>query len=387
MSDPERPSGTPRPSRPTPRPPRASVSPRTSSSPRISSRPSLPALPPEQRRSSAPRLSTIERLTVAGRIARGTIAPTVAALREPTRLGVELWLRSLRLDRRAQAATAILVGLLLVTVAGALSPPLLGRADEVLRAPSMVHPFGTDALGRDVLMAILQGAAPTLAGGLIAASSAALIGVAAGALAGLLRGTFDVVVRRLIEVVQTVPGVMLVLIVQALLPFPSAETLLIAVVATRWAEFARVVRAEVLRVVTLDHVLAARALGASPSRILTVHVLPGVVGTSLVLTSFAAGSVVALQTTLVAVGLGGSDPLAWGALFAQVREHPSAWWLVAFPALFVFLTVASAALLGESMRDALDPHLRWEGRAGKTSKSSNSGKSGKSSRRPARATV
>ena len=290
------------------------------------------------------------------------MAPAIAAFRDPARLTARLWVRALRTDRRARTGMAVLVGLFLITIAGALSPPLLGRADEALQAPSSIHPFGTDALGRDVMMAIFQGASPTLLGGLGAALAAALLGMALGALSGFLRGPFDVVVHRAIEAVSAVPSLLLVLLLQALSPVPGPITLLLAIIATRWAEIARTVRTDVLRVVQMDHVTAARALGASPSRVLARHVLPDALSSALVLAAFAVGNVVVIETAVAAVGIGTPDPLAWGTILGQVRATPHAWWLVVFPAFFVMLAVASTSLLGEAMRDALDPRLRdWEG--------------------------
>jgi ABC-type dipeptide/oligopeptide/nickel transport system permease subunit len=316
------------------------------------------ARPSEMPGRATSRPSAIQRITEAGEFARGTVAPAVAAFRDPARLTARLWLHALRNDRRARAATAALAGLGIVALIGALSPPLVGRAEEVLRAPSAVHPFGTDVIGRDVLMALVQGAVPTLAGGLVAAMIAQAIGVAFGALAGFLRGPVDAALHRFIEALHAVPSLLLVLVLQAVAPTPGSMTILAAIVATRWVESARVVRADVLRMMGMDHVVAARALGASPSRILARHVLPGAISSALVLTAFSFGAVVVIETAVAALSIGTVDVLAWGSLFAQARGHLEAWWLVFFPGLFVAVTVGATILLGEAMRDALDPRLR-----------------------------
>ena len=325
--------------------------------PRHPSRPSGPSGPSRPDvRASWP--SIAQRLSSATDLARGTVSPAVTVFRDPARLTARLWLFALRNDRRARAATAVLVGFGIIAVAGALSPPLVPRLEDALLAPSAVHPFGTDSTGRDVLMLLLQGTAGTLFGGLLAALAAAVLGVALGALAGWVRGFVDLVVGRAIEATHAVPSLLLVLVLQGLAPSPGTTSLLLAIVVTRWAEFARVVRADVLRVVAMDHVTAARALGASPSRILARHVLPAVISSALVLVAFAVGAVVVIEAAVAAVGIGAIDPLSWGALLAQARSSPFAWWLVAFPALLVVLVVAATSLLGEAMRDALDPRLR-----------------------------
>jgi ABC-type dipeptide/oligopeptide/nickel transport system permease subunit len=317
----------------------------------------------EQARTSRPsgrpsRPSIADRLKTGRDIARGTVAPAVAAFRDPARLTARLWLAALRSDRRARFSTAVLAGFVVVAVIGALAPPLVGRVEESLAAPSPVHPFGTDATGRDVLMVLVEGTTGTLLGGIGAALAAALVGIALGVLGGFLRGTTDAFVHRLTEAVHAIPALFFVLVLQAVAPAPGPTTVLLAIVATRWTEFARVVRADVLRVLDMDHVTAARALGASPSRILARHVLPSVISSALVLVAFSVGAVVIVEAAVAVVGVGRIDPLSWGALLAEARPNPRAWWLVVFPALLIAVVVSAASLLGEAMRDALDPKLR-----------------------------
>jgi peptide/nickel transport system permease protein len=168
----------------------------------------------------------------------------------------------------------------------------------------------------------------------------------------------DLVVHRAIEALTAIPLLLLVILIQALIPWPGGGSLMIVIVLTRWAAIAQIVRSDVLRVVQLDHVVAARALGAGPGRILARHVLPSVLASGMVLAAFGVGTVVLLETAVAAVGVGTVHPLAWGALLAQARRHPESWWLVAFPSIFLILTLSATVLLGEAMRDALDPRMR-----------------------------
>jgi ABC-type dipeptide/oligopeptide/nickel transport system permease subunit len=304
------------------------------------------------------RLTTVQRLAERVVRVRASVDPTVAAFRDPARLAYRLFLDALRRDVRARGATAVFLGLGAICLVGAFSPPLVGRLEEALRAPSAVHPFGTDAFGRDVLMCLIQGSIPTLGAGLAGTLGAAAVGVALGALAGFLRGTADTFVYRAIEALNAVPSLLLLLVIQALYPSPSQASLLLAIIFTRWSEIALSVRADVLRVVQLDHVTAARALGASPARVLALHVMPLALSSGGAALSFGFAAVVGLEATVAVVGVGIVHPFAWGAILGGVRDNPRAWWLVAFPALFIALAVFASVLLGEAMRDALDPHLQ-----------------------------
>lgn len=305
--------------------------------------------------SKRPPPSVVIRIAERAEIVRGA---TVAALRDPARLAVSAWWTAVHRDNRARAGTVVLALLLVMTIVGALLSPELGRPDELLRAPSAAHALGTDAQGRDLLGALIRGAWPTLAGGVLAALAAGALGVVLGTLAGYLRGVADAFAHRAIETAQALPSVLVVLVVEAAVPNAGFGTLVLAIVLARSADIAAGIRAEVLRVVALDHVFAARALGAGPGRVFTFHVLPLVLSPVVALLPFAFASAIALETAIQALGVGRVHPLAWGALMGAFRANPTAWWLVAFPALFVALTAASAALLGDAMRDAADPRLR-----------------------------
>ena len=230
----------------------------------------------------------------------------------------------------------------------------------VLRSPTIFgeHPLGTDAFGRDVFARLVHGARTSLGAAFIAALAFVAIGTILGALAGFFGGVLDAVVARVIETLTAFPTLVLVLVVQALVAHPSLTTLLTAIAFTRWPEVARLVRAEVLLVSSQDYVLAARALGAGPWRILRRHVGPNAFAPMLVAATFGVASVVLVEASLDFLRVGLPPATAsWGETLSETREHIGAWWLLVFPGLAVFVTVMALNLVGEALRDALDPRL------------------------------
>ena len=236
-----------------------------------------------------------------------------------------------------------------------------GGKSEVLRAPfaSSGHPLGTDALGRDVFARVVHGTRTALTFALGAALAFVGVGVGLGALAGFFGGPFDALVSRVVETLTSFPTLVLVLVVQAITPHPSLVTLLVALALTRWTEVARLVRAEVLLVASHDYITAARALGAAPWRVLRRHVLPNAVAPALVAATFGIATVVLIEAALDFLHVGVPDAVAsWGETLGEARDHTAAWWLLVFPGAMVFATVAALNLVGEALRDALDPRLR-----------------------------
>ncbi len=232
---------------------------------------------------------------------------------------------------------------------------------QVLSAPTLVkgHPLGTDALGRDVFARIVHGTRTSLGVGVLAVVAFVSLGGLLGALAGFFGGVFDAFVARLIETLTAFPTLILVLVVQALVPRPTMITLLAAIALTRWTEVARLVRAEVMLVGSQDYVLAARALGASPLRVLWRHIAPNARAPALVSATFGVASVVLIEAALDFLHVGDTGHLAtWGETIGEAREHMGAWWLLVFPGLSIFACVVSLNLVGEALRDALDPRLR-----------------------------
>jgi peptide/nickel transport system permease protein len=225
-----------------------------------------------------------------------------------------------------------------------------------LSPPSWKHPLGTDDLGRDVLSRMIHGARISLAVGLLATLIALVAGSFLGAVAGYYGGVADWLVSRLIEVVLCFPFLFLVLAIVALFK-PSIYTVMIALGLTSWTSEARLVRGEFLRIRELEFAEAARASGAGDARIIFRHLLPNALAPVLVSASFGVATAILTESALSFLGLGVPLPMAsWGSILASAREHIDyAWWLVLFPGLAIFATVAAFNLAGERLRETLDP--------------------------------
>ncbi len=233
-------------------------------------------------------------------------------------------------------------------------------ATPPLSPPSMssAHPMGTDASGRDLFARLVHGTRTALGLALLAVILYVAVGSLLGALSGFFGGALDFLVERLTEALSSFPVLVVVLVVQALLTHPSAITLLLAIAAIRWTEVARLVRADVLVASQQDFAMAARALGASPVRVLYKHVLPQAVGPVIVAGALGLGQMVLVESSLdfLRAGLPGQVP-SWGESLAESRYYLSAWWLLVFPALLVLGAVVSSNVVGEALRDALDPRF------------------------------
>jgi len=235
----------------------------------------------------------------------------------------------------------------------ALMPPFSTTAGE------LSHPLGTDDRGRDVFARLVHGARTSLTVGLLSVVAFIGIGGVLGALAGFYGGFIDSIVARLIETLTAFPTIVLVLVVQGLVAHPTLSTMLLAIGLTRWTEVARLVRAEVMLVVSQEYVLAARALGARPWRVLAKHVLPNAVAPMLVAATFGVASVVLIEASLTFLRVGVPPPTpSWGEMLSEARDHALAWWLLLLPGFAVFTTVVALNLVGEALRDALDPRQR-----------------------------
>ncbi len=235
---------------------------------------------------------------------------------------------------------------------GPLTPAEVGP-----HAPaSLDHPLGTDAQGRDLAARLIYGARTALGLSLGAVLLGILFGGAVGGLAGIYRGFWNDRLVRLVETVDTFPAIIVVALVRAIERQPSALSLVIAVAAVRWAEVARLVRAEVLHADSEDYVTAARALGARPIRIFWRHILPSAVGPVLVSSVFGVASVVLLEAAISFLAMGAPTRVAsWGETLAEGARDPHHLRLILLPGFLLLATVGGSYLLADAVRDAIDP--------------------------------
>ena len=255
---------------------------------------------------------------------------------------------------RAPLVAAGLLGVLLL--AAALAPVLAPYAMDALdlanrrAAPSATHWFGTDELGRDLLTRVLYGARVSLAIGLVSALVSAAIGAAVGAIAGYAGQLADDILMRLTDAMLAIPRLPLLMITAAVLQ-PSMPLLILLVGLAGWMETARVVRAEVMSLAARDFVAAARAMGATPVRVVLRHVLPGVIPAAAVATTLAVGRGILLESALSFFGVGVQPPTAsWGNMLYQAQTTmTSEPWLAIFPGAMIFVTVLACNAVGDAI--------------------------------------
>jgi peptide/nickel transport system permease protein len=269
-----------------------------------------------------------------------------------------------RLFRRSQARIGgVIILILLVTAAFApiLAPydPYQLRVGRAKEAPTAAHPFGTDDIGRDMLSRIMHGARITVQIGTISVALALGIGVTIGLIAGFNGGWIDSLLMRFTDIMLAFPGFLLTLAVVAVLG-PGLMNAMIAVGVGAFPQFARLVRGSVLSVRETEYVIAGRVLGATPARILQRAILPNVMAPIIVLATLAFPFAVLDAAALSFLGLGAQPPTPeWGALLVDGRNYlRSAPHLVNIPGLAIFVTVLGFNLIGNGLRDALDPRLR-----------------------------
>jgi peptide/nickel transport system permease protein len=243
--------------------------------------------------------------------------------------------------------------------------PLRGSLANRLKAPawqvggSLEYPLGTDKLGRDILSRIIHGARVSLAVSLVAILVGGVIGTGLGLVAGYFGRWLDSLIMRLVDISLSLPTILLALVLVAAVG-PSFGTVIGVLVVLLWARYARLVRAETLSIKERDFIARARVAGASHSRIMVRYIFPNVVNSLIVLATLQVGYVILLESALSFLGAGLPRPTpAWGLMVADGRELiVTAWWVSMFPGLAIMLTVLSLNLLGDWLRDHLDPKLR-----------------------------
>jgi peptide/nickel transport system permease protein len=276
--------------------------------------------------------------------------------------------RQTRPRRSFSLAGGIGLALVLLLIAVALLGPLLldtdparqdlrGRlAPPIWAGGTSAHPLGTDQLGRDILARIVRGARVSLAIGVTATLLAGAIGVALGMVAGYAGGIAERLISFAIDVQQAIPFVVVAIGVVAVLG-PNLRNVVIILVVVSWVAYARIVRLQAMALRRAAFIEAARAVGASPARMLTRHILPNVVGPTIVIASQQVAAMILYEAALSYLGLGAPDgTINWGGMVAAGRETmTTAWWVSALPGVAIALTVLGFNLLGDWLRDLLDP--------------------------------
>ena len=243
--------------------------------------------------------------------------------------------------------------------------PLKGQLGDRLDPPfwqeggSMNHLLGTDKLGRDMLSRIIYGSRISVKISAISILVGGVMGTMLGIAAGYFGGKTDAVIMRLVDISLSIPIILLGLVLVAALG-PAESTVVIVVVVLLWSRYARLVRGEALAIRVQDYIARARVAGSSHFRIMLTHVLPNVFNSLVVLATLQVGFVILLEATLSFLGAGIPKPTpAWGLMVADGRELiVVAWWVAFFPGLAILLTVLSMNLLGDWLRDRLDPKQR-----------------------------
>jgi len=265
-------------------------------------------------------------------------------------------------NRLALAGSVLVLILFVVSLLAPWLAPYDPNAidlNNILAPPSAAHWFGTDQLGRDVCSRMIWGAGISLKVGFVATGIAIVIGTILGAVAGYYGGWVDALIMRFVDIMLCFPTFFLILAVIALLE-PSIWNIMIIIGITGWMGITRLVRADFISLKQRDFILAARAIGASDLRIIFIHMLPNAMASVLVAATLGVAGAILTESALSFLGIGVQPPTpSWGNILTAGKDNIDiAWWLSLYPGLAILLTVLGYNLLGERIRDSLDPRLR-----------------------------
>ncbi len=262
---------------------------------------------------------------------------------------------------RAALVGLVILGLLLTSsifanVLGGASPRAMG--DTPLSPPSRTHFFGTDDLGRDIWTGVLHGTRVSLLVGVVAAATSAVIGILVGSIAGYYGGHLGDALMRVTEFFMVIPTFLLALVLIAVAR-PSVWSIIMTIGILGWPSTARLARGEFLALREREFVMAARAVGTGPIRILFRQILPNAAPPLIVNTSLGVAAAILVEAGLSFLGLGDPNLYSWGLMLRNSRDFlQMAWWMPTFPGLAIFVTVLSLNLVGDGLNDALNPKLR-----------------------------
>ena len=282
---------------------------------------------------------------------------------KPVTYGQDVW-RRFRRNRVALIAAILLLLLLLLVLLGPMLSgyPIIERTNAKIRnqPPSAEHWFGTDTLGRDLFTRTCAGGRVSIVIGLAGAAIVLVIGTLYGGLAALLGGRADNLMMRIVDILSSIPNLLVIILISVVLDSKSVGTMILAMTITGWCPTARIVRSEMLRLSRTDYVLAARLMDIPPIQIVLRHMIPNAMSVILVDITFRIPGFIFSEAFLSYVGLGVQPPqTSWGSLAAAAQGmfqfYP---WQLLFPAGGIALTMLAFTLLGDGLRDALDPKLR-----------------------------
>jgi peptide/nickel transport system permease protein len=290
--------------------------------------------------------------------------PSVAVQAEGIGRHRSLWGDALRRLARNPGAMAGAVILFLLVMAAILAPyitrydPLAIKPSERLKPPGAQYWLGTDAFGRDILTRILFGGRISLRVGIISVAIAVMLGVTSGVIAGYFGGRLDLVIMRLVDIAMAFPGILLALVVIAILG-PSLFNAMIAVGVSASPTYARVARGMVLKTKAEMYVEAAIGVGCPSRRVILRHILPNILGPLVVVATLGVAGAIISGAALSFLGLGARPPTPeWGLILSEGRNYlRHAWWITTFPGLAIMVTVLSINLLGDGLRDAIEPRM------------------------------
>ena len=293
---------------------------------------------------------------------------TAAAVAAPSRGRFAQFWDHFSAHRGAVAGLVFVVAILLVALlANVIAPhsPYLTDSNVFLKPPawqaggSWSYPLGTDAIGRDILSRLMYGARLSLLIGIAVVTLAIIVGIGLGLVAGFFRGLAEIAIMRLMDIVLTLPSLLLAIVIVAILG-PGLMNAMLAVAIVVLPHYVRITRAAVIGETSKDYVTAARASGASTARLMFSEVLPNCAAPLIVQASLGISTAILDAAALGFLGLGAQPPSPeWGTMLADAREFVlRAWWVVTFPGLLILCTVLAFNLLGDGLRDALDPKLK-----------------------------
>lgn len=291
-----------------------------------------------------------------------TSVATIRSQEEPARSKApSTWARL----RRSPSAMIglVLIFLLLLTALTADFVAPQGIDEQELRSgllpPGQGFLLGTDEFGRDMLSRIIHGSRVSLQVGIIATAVSSIVGVSLGAIAGYLGGRIDYVIQGLVDISWAFPTVLMAIFLVAVLG-PGLGNVMIAVGLVYWGGFARVVRGQVLSLREWEFITAAQAIGARDRRIMFHHIVPNILSPVIVMATLMMGDAILIEATLSFLGMGAQPPVpSWGSILADGRTYMAlAPWVMIFPGIAIMLTVLGFNLLGDGLRDALDPRLK-----------------------------